>query len=556
MPSIKLNKKRVKKLIGKDVSDDLLKEKISYLGTDLEEITKDEIIVEIFPNRPDLLSEEGFARALKTFLGFSSGLKKYSVKKSDYRVIVDSSVNKVRPFTACLVAKNIKINEGVLNNIINIQEKLHITFGRNRKKCAIGVYPLDNIVFPVHYSAINPEDIYFIPLGEVAEMDGYDLLKKTKAGKDYGHLLINESLFPVFKDSNKNVMSVPPILNSKHAGTVDLNTNNLFVECSGHDFDVLSKALNMIGAALSDMGADIYSVNVEYDDKKRITPNFDPSNIYVEYDYIKKYIGFDLGKNEIVHLLEKMGFGASSSSSGFNVSVPCYRADIIHPVDVVEDICIAYGFDNFNIVKDTTHSVGKEFFNEKVKEKIRDVFVGDNLIENVSYSLLKFNDQKILGLKNIIKIKNPNTSEYNSLRVNLFPVILKNFKNNKMNEYPQRVFEIGRVFNKSKDDFLENNNLCVAICSDSSSFTWAKQRLDLLKNLLDLDITYTQKDFDFFIKGRGAEVKIKINNKLVSIGFIGEVNLHILRLYDLEHPVSLFELDIDIISNIIKNRNE
>jgi len=574
MPSITLNKERVKKLVGREVSDEILKEKISYLGTDLEKITKDEIIVEIFPNRPDLLSEEGFARALKTFLGFEKGLRKYKTEKSNYEVIVHESVKEVRPYTACLVAKNLKITEEELKNIINIQEKLHITYGRNRKKCAIGIYPMENINFPIQYKAIEPEKILFVPIGEKKIINGYDLLSKTKTGKEYGYLLKNQKKFPVFIDSKKIIMSVPPILNSKHTGTVNTETKNLFVECSGHNFKIVSKALNIIATALSDMNAKIYEVTIKYEkeNKKIITPNFEPDKINVDINYINKYLGLNLTEKEIIHLIEKMGFGINNIKKEIiEILIPCYRADILHQVDIVEDICIAYGFDKIKEEKYITGSTGKEIYREKVEEKIRDILIGDGLLENINYSLVKEEEQKKIGLKKLVKIKNPTSSEYNSMRRYLFISLLKTMKNNKMNEYPQKIFEIGKTFKKidnkeeknNKEEkkeenktIIEEKKLCVSQISNNSNYTWAKQRLELLKNLFELEIKYEQKEYDFFIKGRSAEIKIINKKEKQTLGFIGEINLDVLRLYELEHPVSLFEINIDLLSKIIEENNK
>lgn len=557
MPTITLCKDRVLKLLGKKVSDDVLRDRISYLGTDLEEINSSQIIVEIFPNRPDLLSEEGFARALKSFMGFDKGLKSYFVNKGSYSVVVDSSVSSVRPFTTCLVAKNLKISDDVLNNIINIQEKLHVTFGRNRKKCAIGVYPLDNIVFPVHYKALSPDKIVFTPLGEDVEMNGFDLLEKTKAGRAYGFLLRDKKKFPVFVDSNGSVMSVPPILNSKYAGTVSVLSRDLFVECSGHDFDVVNKALSMVGCALSDMGADIFSVNVSYDSFKKVTPDFSSRKIYVDYSYINKYLGLSLSNIDINHLIERMGFGVGKfSSKGVDVLVPCFRADVIHPVDVVEDVCIGFGFDNVVDKKDNSSSVGRELYFEKIHDKFRDLLVGDGLLETMSYSLVNSSDLSFLGFNDFVKIKNPSSSEFDALRSSLVISLLKNFKNNKMHDYPQSLFEIGRVFNKNKKSVVEFNSLIVGSCSDSASFTWGKQRVDLIKNLFDLDIVFVPKDFDFFIKGRSAELFLNYKNKKFIVGFVGEVNINVLRRFDLNHGVSLFELNLDIISNVLEDKNK
>jgi len=145
MPTVNLNRKEVENLIGKKLSLEELKEKITSLGTDLDEITDEEIIVEIFPNRPDLLSEAGLARSLAQLIEHKLGLKRYKTEKSDYKIIIEDSVKQVRPYTVCAVVKNLNLNEARIKEIIQLQEKLHITYGRNRKKVAIGIYPLEKI---------------------------------------------------------------------------------------------------------------------------------------------------------------------------------------------------------------------------------------------------------------------------------------------------------------------------------------------------------------------------------------------------------------------------
>src|SRR3989344_1846292 len=117
MPTITLNKEIVEKLIGKKLSIEKLKERISYLGTDLESIEGNEISVEVFPNRPDLLSEQGFARAFSSFIGVKMGLRKYNIKKSECKVKIESSVNSVRPFTACALVKNLKFDNEKIKEI-------------------------------------------------------------------------------------------------------------------------------------------------------------------------------------------------------------------------------------------------------------------------------------------------------------------------------------------------------------------------------------------------------------------------------------------------------
>jgi len=552
MPTITLNKKRILTLLGKKVPDEVLKERISYLGTDLEEINKENIIVEIFPNRPDLLSEEGFARALKTFLGFDLGLKKYTVQKSTYQVFIQKDVKEIRPYTACVVVKNLKLDEEKLLNIIAIQEKLHVTYGRNRKRCAIGVYPLTKINFPITYTALKPEEIKFIPLGENKTFTGNQILKQHKTGKEYGYLLENKPKFPVFIDSKNQILSMPPIINSDQTGKVDTTTKDVFVECSGFDFNVVSKAINMISTAFADMGGDLFEVNLTYDSKNKITPVLTPDQIYLEPEYVSKYIGIHLKSNEIIKLLKKMGFDAEGSTK-IKVSIPSYRTDVLHPIDLVEDVAIAYGFENIKEDSQRPSTTGGELFIEKLKRKIREILIGTQNTEIFNFSLINSEEQKQLDLKNIIKIKNSLSSEFDSLRKSLIPSVLRTYKSNKRYEYPQFFFEIGTIFikNENKDTLVEEqNSLCISACGENVSFTTIKQELDVLLNSFDIKYSLIRFKDEIYIDGRSAKIFVG----KAELGHVGEIHPNILNYFEIDFPISILEINVDKLSRIIQEK--
>ena len=275
MPTVTLNREQVENLIEKKLDLETLKDRISMIGTDLDNITNDEIIVEIFPNRPDMLSEQGFSRALSSFIGEKTGLREYKAKSSDYKIIIDSSVEKVRPFTACAVIKNLNLTEDNIKSIIQLQEKLHTSFGRNRKKAAIGIYPLEKIKFPIKYLALPPNKINFIPLDYSENMNGSQILAKTSTGRDFAHLLENEPLYPIFQDANKEILSMPPIINSETTGKITTSTKDVFVECSGFDLKILKKALNIVITSLADINGEIYKKKLKYK-KPETTPNLSP----------------------------------------------------------------------------------------------------------------------------------------------------------------------------------------------------------------------------------------------------------------------------------------
>src|SRR3989344_4845850 len=293
MPTVKLNRKEVESLLNKKVPLETLKDRISMMGTDLEEINESEIVVEIFPNRPDMLSEQGFARALSSFMNIKPGLKNYKVKKSNYKVEIDKSVSNIRPNTVCAVVKNLKLSNEKIKSIIQIQEKLHITYGRNRRKASIGIYPLEKIKFPLKYLALLPEKIIFRPLESEKRLSAIEILKNHPTGKEFAHLLKNSSLYPVFIDANTEILSMPPIINSYNTGKVTELTKDVFIECSGFSLETLNKTLNIIVTALADMKGEIYEVTIVRNNKKEITPNLTPEVMSINKNYVNKILGLN-----------------------------------------------------------------------------------------------------------------------------------------------------------------------------------------------------------------------------------------------------------------------
>lgn len=553
MPTITLSKKELEKHIGK-MPVEKLKDRISMFGTDLEKIEDDSIIVEIFPNRPDLLSEQGFARAFSTFIGKTSGLKQYkaSAPSKDYKVIIDKSVEKVRPHTMCAIIKNIKFDEDKIREIIQMQEKLHTTYCRNRKKAAIGIYPLDKINLPITYTAKPPRDIKFVPLEMDKELDALKILSQHPAGRDYTHLLEGKKLYPIFIDAAGQILSMPPIINSHHTGKVDTSTKDVFIECSGFDEKVLSKLLNMIVCTFADMGGEICSMYITYPKKKKTSPELEPESWPLDLKYINRLLGLDLDKKGATHLLEKMGF----SLKGDRIQVPCYRADIMHQCDFAEDMAIAYGFENFTPEIPKVSTIGHEAPIEIFKRKISQILLGLGLIEVNSYHITNKDTQakKMLATDKQIELANALTSEYDVLRSWITPNHLEILERNKSYEYPQNIFEINTIFKnnpKTETGIEENLRLCVTLCSKEVDFTKIKQVLDYLFDNLDETYTSEETDHPSFIPGRVARISFK-NKK---IAYIGEMHPKVLENFSLTNPVAVFELNITELYEEIDRKN-
>jgi phenylalanyl-tRNA synthetase beta chain len=552
MALIEFQKKQFEDEIGK--LDEEMKEKIAMFGTPIDNLDEQKIQVEVFPNRPDLISFQGFKRAFLAFLGKNTGLINYKINKPEknYIVIVDSSVKDVRPYTACAIIKGLKLNNMRIKEIVDIQEKLHLTLGRKRKKLAIGIYPLDKIKLPITFKALEPDKIKFLPLDSEREMSGLEILQKHEKGKEYAHLLAGKQKFPIFVDADNKILSMPPIINSLETGKVTEDTEDVFVECSGFDLKVLNKCLNILVTCLADMGGKIYQMEIKSGitslAKKVIMPDLTPEKMKISAANANKLLGIELKEKQIKNCLEKMGYDYKDGE----VFIPAWRTDVLHEVDLIEDVAIAYGYENFAPEIPAVSTTGEEDKREIMKRKIAEILIGLGLLEASNYHLTSKNDQFTnMGIpekleKNFIEVEQSKT-DFKILRKDLTHYLMKNLSENVDVEYPQRIFEIGKIFNiePKTGNITEKESLAIALAP--GNFTELKQMLEYLFDMLKIKISINEPSGipAHFIEGRMIE--IKMNDTL--IGFLGEIHPKILKNWKIKMPVSLMEIDLEKIFN-------
>jgi len=557
MAIITIDKKTFEKEIG--TLDSRMENQIALFGTPVEKITSEDLQIEVFPNRPDLLSYHGFKRAFKAFLGKDTGLKNYKVHKPEknYKVIVDSSAKDVRPYTTCAIVRGLKLDDKKIKEIIEMQEKLHLTVGRKRKKMAIGIYPLEKISLPIHFKAIEPDKIKFVPLETKREMSGLEILQKHPAGKEYSHLLAGKIKFPVFVDDKKNILSMPPIINSQLTGKITSKTRDVFIECSGFDFPILEKSLNIIVTSLAEMKGKIYQMNLKGMHGKNVkskTPDLSYEEVNLKIENAEKLLGIKLSEKDVRKLLGKMGIDYEKGIA----KIPAWRVDILHEVDLIEDIAIAYGYDNFIPEIPEISTIGEEDVKESIKRKISYLFSGLGMLEILNHHLTNKENQitkmdlKDKELKEVFEIKESKT-DYNLLRGNLTHQSLKVLSENIDSEYPQKLFEIGKVFEEKNNSIKEVEKLSCSITP--GGFTEIKQALEYFSKMLGIENNMeivessSQENVKHFIEGRTAE--IKFNEK--TIGLIGEIHPKILKNWRIKMPVALFEIELEDILKELEN---
>jgi phenylalanyl-tRNA synthetase beta chain len=537
MPTITFNKKELVKLIGKNLKDRELEEIVNSLKANVEEITEDEIKVELTADRSDMFVVEGFARVVRDFIGLNSS----EIRISNSKIIVRQEEVPVRPYIACAVVRNVKLNEENIKSLMNAQEVLHETVGRKRKKVAIGLHDFDKIEGEIWYKGVSRNE-KFVPLDGKEEMSLIDVLAKTEKGRKYGELIINANKWPVFVDG-KGIFSFPPILNSERTRITE-NTKNIFIDVTGIDKNAVKQAMNILVLMFGERGCRIEGVRIR-GKKESFTPEWVEKPIEIEKKKIEKILGESFSDEEIKKLLKKMGYKAIVDKECIIAVVPPYRFDIFSEIDVIEDIAIAYGYNNFTPELPNVFTKGELSKIEKSSDEIRELLVGFGFQEILRPILTNEEIQfkRMLIERDAIKIKNPVSELYTQARVWLLPSIMDFLSKNTKEAYPQKVFEIGDVIlpnKKSETGAKEERKVAAAIAANGSFFAEMKRIVLEIAKKLRIDIELKEDLHPSFIEGRF----VKVYSAGEEIGFFGEMSPQVLENFKIYVPVAALEMKI------------
>lgn len=546
MPTIEFSKKDFESLVGKKFSPHEFEEAMLFVKGEVDKVEGDKITLDVKEtNRPDLWGVEGIAQEVRGRIGKEKGIPKLKTFNSNVKVIVDPNTKNIRPAVAAAIAHNIKITEELLVSLISLQEKVTQTFGRKRLEAAIGVYELEKIVPPIHYKAFSPREIKFVPLDYRVEMDLEEILTEHPKGKEFAFILKNAKKYPVWLDSNKNVLSLSPIINSETTGRVKQSTKSVFIEVSGFNQEIVNTALYVMVQAFAMRKAKIGTVKIEYKNHSIITPQVKTKKISLEPDYLKKISGINFSAKQAVELLKKARYNAKTAGKKIVAEYPDYRKDILHAVDVIEDILISHQYKNVSPKKLEMPVFGSELWQTLFLDKARDACVGIGLQEILTFTLTsKQKQMENTELKNeeFVEIANPVSQNWEIFRKNLFPESLEFLNKNKDKEYPQKIFETGKTIelnSKKETRVEEKDKLCVCISDSKANYSHIKSVLDAVSEFLGLKYSLSELTHPCFEKGKSAQISFGEKK-----GFMGELNQKTMQNFGLETKTIVLEIEI------------
>jgi phenylalanyl-tRNA synthetase, beta subunit len=513
MPVIKFTYTDLEELLEMEIDKDELIDILPMIGSDIEDYDDEEVKVEFFPNRPDYLSVEGVARALKGFLKIEEGIPQYHLESSGTSITIDPELKGIRPYTACCLVRNVKFTDEKLPQIMDFQEDLHWVIGRDRKKVAIGIHNLDVLKGPFRYFAADPDELSFVPLEMDEEMTLREILTQHKKGQAYAHLIDQHDKYPLIMDSEDNILSMPPIINGELT-KLTIGTSNLFVDVTGADQQAVERTLNIIATSFAESGATIQTMENIYHDETLIRPDLTPKERTVSVKNTVKLIGIQLTPEMVAESLRKVRFDAEVlDDDTVRVLIPPYRADILHEVDIIENVAIGYCFRKIEPELPQVATVAREDPYLEFDQNVREIMNGLSFTEVMSLMLTNEENhyQKMkLPETERVEVAQPISQDRTMIRQSLINGLLEFLEDNKHEELPQRIFEVGEtVFldGEKETRTVGVKKMAAMITHSQANFTEIKSTSDALINNLGLEMVVEDLDHPSFIQGRCARIE-------------------------------------------------
>lgn len=584
MPKIEVNENLFFNLLGKKYDFDTLEKKLTFAKAELDEKPdmsqpENERVIKIElndTNRPDLWSTGGVTRQLRIHEGakrsnYSSFLsKKDSVKDCADRVItVDPEMKNIRPYMVSFVISGKPIDDPMLKDIIQTQEKLCWNFGRKRRSISMGVYRMADIKWPCHYKAVDPDKTSFVPLQCEQPMTCRQILTEHPKGKDFGWIIKDLPKFPLLTDDTDEVLSMAPVINSATLGAVQVGDKDLMVELTGDNMENLMLSANIVACDFFDAGYEILPVKVVHPyetalGKEVVAPFYFQPSTKTTLAAINKKLGCDLTKDEVLDALVRMDndvsakdFDASEKNASylkankndveFVLNPPPYRNDFLHEVDIIEDVMIGVGLDNFKPVRPSDFTVGQLSDVTLFSRKAKEIMVGlgyQEMIFNYLGSKRDYIDRMCVSSENVIEISNPMSENYQFVRPSIIASLLRAESQAGQAVFPHKIFEIGKVafLDSSENTGTKTiQSLGFMTACNNANFNSLASEVSTLLYLLDHKYDVKEVEDPRFIPGRQAA--IMLNGK--QVGVFGEVHPQVLENWGIIVPCVAGEIDIE-----------
>lgn len=559
-----------------DIDTDWLINKLTITTAEVEEVyhTEDDVIIEIdnksLTNRPDLWCHYGMAREISAITGKKLKDIDY-IKEEELKNIKGScKLNiDIEDKIKCLRYSAMKISNVKISNSPEFITERLVKCGLKPINIVVDLanYVMLDIGQPLH--TFDSKDIDNIRVGSLEEPIKFRSLDNTERVLPQGTLMIC---------SKDKPLAIAGIIGGEESA-ISGNTEGIILESATYDGAAVRKTASSLGlrtdasaryekfldSSLVTMAAGRFlKLLKEYEPEIVLeTPLYDniistakPINIDIEHRYIETYLGNSIGSDIVCDILRSLQFEVEEKNGLYSVKVPSFRAtkDVTCKADIIEEILRMYGYDNIKgrPYKAETICTAKNTLKD-MEYSIKDILAKKfNFNEVHSYSWYDNNWLRKLGYKydNTIKIVNSSVKQFESLRSDMCPNILKIIYDNRKNYDEISIFEIGRAFVMKNGELTQPKHLIAAVCSskdEETSYRYIKGICSyILKSVKNIEAQYTK------VKDNYKENCLGLNYNGIQIGCLYSVPQSQLKIFGTKHVINILDINLEFLNNIPK----
>ncbi len=551
MPRSTLSGRRVLELLPDGVTDATWEELLFASKAEVDRRVGDELEISVTPDRLDLLSEGGLALYLQGALGSATGLpraRRARAVASPWSFRVDSSVDPLRPYVAGVRVRappGRPLDEGTLAEAVRFQEILHATVGRDRRAMSLGIYPTRRIQPPVRYALEPVDSIRFVPLRGTDPVTGAEFLAGDSMAQRYGALGAAEGRCLTLRDAAGEILSVPPILNSRSAGEARPKDRELLLEATGTRPRAVREGLGLLLVVFVARGWSLAPVPVEradgsLDDGSAI---LEPVEIDLSAEGLERITGAPLAPPEVAAAFARARLTARRARGGYRVAIPPWRPDLLAAVDLAEEVVLARGVRSEDGIVPATPTRGRRRAQTVFRQRIATLLLGLEFAQ--PHTPLLVSDASVARVDGsaTIRLRNPVSGEFAHLRDRLLLSHLDVLAHNTRRSYPQRFGEVAPVVVRqpnAESGAETRHHAGLMIASERAGFADAAALVEYLLGSLDVGSVREPAELPGTIPGRAARARVAGE----VVAEMGEVHPRILAQIGVPVPSAWAELDL------------
>ncbi|HYB63211.1 MAG TPA: hypothetical protein VEE86_02160 [Thermoplasmata archaeon] len=518
--------------------------------------------VAVTPDRLDLLSEGGLALHLEGALGLATGgvtLRRRRATARSLRFVVDPSTVPLRPWIAGVSVRaptGTTLDAGLLAEAVRFQELLHATVGRDRRAMSLGIYPARRLRTPIRYAMEPLSDVRFVPLDGEAPVEAARFFEDHPLAQRYGALGRAGDRCLTLRDAEGEILSLPPVLNSRTRGAAAPGDRALLLEATGTRERAVRDGLGLLLVVFASRGWSVGAVPVEGPGTVRSDGEVLVSNTPSELSAatLSELSGERLPPSEVVDRFGRARLDARTVRGGWRVGVPPWRPDLLAPVDLAEEVVLAGGVRPEDGLVPPSTGRGRRQSETMFHRRVRGLLLGLGFVEPLTTVLVS--DAAVARLSGVrpVHLVNPVSREFSYVRDRLLLSHLDVLSRNTRHRYPQRFAEVAPVVVPLPGSETGGDGRVRAgaiLAGEGYGFADAASTVDYLLRAFDVGSVREPAELPGTIRGRAARVRVAGE----SVAELGEIHPQLLGEIGVPVPVAWAEVDLTALAPLLARRD-